>query len=141
MLPPVLKYGVTFEAHPQNTLAPFDSATGELKGFVIRDFGGLRLHAETLLSSLASSNPEEPSSPYTADPSSSLPPLSSLTGILDHTSALACALAEDVYIRVCNTAIINHLQGLIRALRLYCDGTPWEVVKKRLRSMRRGDMS
>lgn len=47
-LPPALVNGVAFEAHGQNTLARFDRKTGELKGFVIRDFGGVKVHNETL---------------------------------------------------------------------------------------------
>jgi siderophore synthetase component len=48
-LPPALKNGVAFEAHGQNTLARFDKKTGQLKGFVIRDFGGIKVHRPTLL--------------------------------------------------------------------------------------------
>lgn len=47
-LPPCLENGVAFEAHGQNTLARFDRKTGVLKGFVIRDFGGVKVHNETL---------------------------------------------------------------------------------------------
>jgi siderophore synthetase component len=47
-LTPAYKYGFAFEAHGQNTLARFDRATGQLVGFVIRDFGGVKAHQETL---------------------------------------------------------------------------------------------
>ncbi|CAO3598813.1 unnamed protein product [Absidia cylindrospora] len=50
-LPPALNNGVAFEAHGQNTLARFDKKTGLLKGFVIRDFGGVKVHRETLVKS------------------------------------------------------------------------------------------
>jgi siderophore synthetase component len=44
-LPPILEDGVAFEAHPQNTIARFSlAAPHELRGFVIRDFGGLHVH-------------------------------------------------------------------------------------------------
>jgi hypothetical protein len=48
-LPPVITNGVIFEIHPQNTLARFDIQTRELKGFVIRDFCGVRIHPSTLI--------------------------------------------------------------------------------------------
>ncbi|RUS28791.1 IucC family-domain-containing protein [Jimgerdemannia flammicorona] len=47
-LPPCLHNGFAFEAHPQNVLARFDRVTGQLRGFVVRDFAGVRLHQETL---------------------------------------------------------------------------------------------
>lgn len=50
-LPPALVNGVAFEAHGQNTLARFDKKTGLLKGFVIRDFGGVKVHRESLIKS------------------------------------------------------------------------------------------
>jgi siderophore synthetase component len=50
-LPPVLHNGVAFECHPQNCVARFDLKTKELKGFIIRDFGGLRVHRESLRAS------------------------------------------------------------------------------------------
>lgn len=39
---------MAFEAHGQNTMCRFDRKTGELKGFVVRDFGGVKVHNETL---------------------------------------------------------------------------------------------
>lgn len=47
-LPPCIHNGVAFEAHGQNTLARFDIKTKKLLGFVIRDFGGIKVHQETL---------------------------------------------------------------------------------------------
>ncbi len=48
----MLQDGVAFEAHPQNAVARFSLAPPhELRGFIIRDFGGLRVHPPTLLAS------------------------------------------------------------------------------------------
>ncbi|CAG8541784.1 5726_t:CDS:2 [Diversispora eburnea] len=49
-LPPALDNGFSFEAHPQNVLARFNDT--KLNGFVIRDFGGVRFHQETLRKSI-----------------------------------------------------------------------------------------
>ncbi|KAF8581292.1 hypothetical protein K439DRAFT_1414494 [Ramaria rubella] len=147
VLPPVLRHGVAFEAHPQNTLARFDSETGALKGFVVRDFGGVRVHAATLLASLApssSSSPQDaphtdttgPSTPHThtTDPTAStLPPLTSLTGIIDPTHSILAPSLADVYTRLYHTVVHNHLQQLIRVLGLHYDGTGWGVLRRRLR--------
>ncbi|TFL04150.1 hypothetical protein BDV98DRAFT_361879 [Pterulicium gracile] len=52
-LPPMIHNGVASECHPQNTLARFDMKTGQLLGFIIRDFGGIRVQWYTArLSSL-----------------------------------------------------------------------------------------
>jgi siderophore synthetase component len=42
-----LRYGIGVEAHQQNTLVHYSGA-GALKGFVLRDFGGIRIHEESL---------------------------------------------------------------------------------------------
>jgi siderophore synthetase component len=48
----MLEDGVAFEAHPQNTIARFSLASPhQLRGFVIRDFGGICVHPPTLLAS------------------------------------------------------------------------------------------
>lgn len=107
-LPSVLHNGVAFECHPQNCLARFDIVTKELRGFIIRDFGGLRVHPETLKAS---------------------------TGVdLEfHTghSIIADDL-DDVYTRMYHTVFHNHLQQLIRVLGLHYNGRGWEVVREHL---------
>ena len=40
--------GIAFECHPQNCLARFDLKTKELRGVVIRNLEGVRIHPETL---------------------------------------------------------------------------------------------
>jgi siderophore synthetase component len=50
-LPPAFVNGFSFEAHLQNVLARFDPKSGELVGFVVRDFGGIKHHQDTLFES------------------------------------------------------------------------------------------
>lgn len=110
-LPSVLHNGVAFECHPQNCLARFDLATKELRGFIIRDFGGLRVHTETLKAT---------------------------TGVelefLDGHSIIADDL-DDVYTRMYHTVFHNHLQQLIRVLGLHYNGRGWEVVRHHLNEL------
>jgi siderophore synthetase component len=109
-LPPMLQDGVAFEAHPQNTVARFSLAPPhELRGFVIRDFGGLRVHPPTLLAS---------------------------TGVaLDVVSghSIVAETLDDVYTRMYHTMIHNHLQQLVRVLGLHYNGKGWEVIRVRVR--------
>ncbi|KAF9524861.1 hypothetical protein CPB83DRAFT_860608 [Crepidotus variabilis] len=44
----LVKNGVAFEAHAQNVLAKYDITSKEVRTFVIRDMGGLRVHPPTL---------------------------------------------------------------------------------------------
>ncbi|GAB1218113.1 hypothetical protein ATERTT37_007364 [Aspergillus terreus] len=48
LLPPLVHHGIGLEAHGQNILARVCHDTGEIKGFAVRDFGGIRLHTPTL---------------------------------------------------------------------------------------------
>lgn len=111
VLPCLMQNGVGFECHPQNCIARFDLNTKELLGFVIRDFGGLRVHRATLKAS---------------------------TGVdLDvHTghSVIANDL-EDVYTRSYHALIHNHLQQLIRILGLHYNGLGWKVVRNHLEEL------
>ncbi|KAF8633216.1 hypothetical protein AX15_001452 [Amanita polypyramis BW_CC] len=107
-LPSVINNGVAFECHPQNCLARFDLKSKELRGFIIRDFGGLRVHPSTLYAT---------------------------TGIkLDclRGHSIVAPDLDDVYIRMYHTVIQNHLQQLIRVLGLHHNGRGWEVVRKHL---------
>ena len=111
--PPLLIDGVGFEAHPQNTLIRISSNanTPRILGFVIRDFGGIRVHPETLRKS---------------------------TGIelesyaIPGHSVIANTI-EDVYVRMYHTVFHNHLQQLIRVLGLHYSGKGWDIVRKCLR--------
>ncbi|KAF6754534.1 IucC family-domain-containing protein [Ephemerocybe angulata] len=108
-LPPVLKNGVAFECHPQNCVARFDATTKELKGFIIRDFGGIRVHPPTLKET---------------------------TGVdldfIEGHSIIAPDL-DDVYTRLYHTVFHNHFQQLIRVLDLHYNGRGWAIVRKKLK--------
>ncbi|KAJ7650717.1 IucC family-domain-containing protein [Roridomyces roridus] len=110
-LPPVLHNGVGFECHPQNCVARFDIKTKELLGFIIRDFGGLRVHRESLRAS---------------------------TGVeLDFLEghSIIAEDNDDVYERMYHTVMHNHLQQLIRVLGLHYSGVGWALVRKHLKAV------
>ncbi|KAF9000708.1 IucC family-domain-containing protein [Cyathus striatus] len=108
-LPPMMKNGVAFECHPQNCVARFDIKSKELKGFIIRDFGGIRVHPGTL---------------YTT------------TGVkMDYVEghSIIGSTMDDVYTRMYHTIIHNHFQQLIRVLQLHYNGRGWSLVRQRLK--------
>ncbi|KAH9987280.1 IucC family-domain-containing protein [Russula compacta] len=109
-LPPMLQDGIAFEVHPQNTIARFSlTAPYELRGFIIRDFGGLRVHPPTLLAS---------------------------TGVALDVSpghSIVAETLDDVYTRMYHNMIHNHFQQLVRVLGLHYNGKGWQVIRPRLR--------
>ena len=106
----MLQDGVAFEAHPQNTVARFSLAPPhELCGFVIRDFGGLRVHPQTLLASTGV-------------------PLDVFPG-----HSIVAETLDGVYTRMYHAMIHNHLQQLVRVLGLHYNGKGWQVIRVRLR--------
>ncbi|TFK28165.1 hypothetical protein FA15DRAFT_584786 [Coprinopsis marcescibilis] len=109
-LPTVLYNGVGFECHPQNCVARFDIQTKELIGFIIRDFGGIRVHPPTLKET---------------------------TGVdidfIEGHSIISPDL-DDVYTRMYHTVFHNHLQQLIRVLDLHYNGKGWALVRAQLRA-------
>ena len=107
-LPPCLENGVAFEAHGQNTLARFDRKTGELKGFVIRDFGGVKAHKETVLKTTGEELDMMPESCIEAQ-------------TLDEVSKL-----------LYHTLFHCQFQRLIRVLDLHYNGVGWEIVRNRM---------
>lgn len=48
VLVPAITLGIAFEAHQQNSVLRVCKTTGEIKGFAIRDYGGIRMHRPTL---------------------------------------------------------------------------------------------
>ncbi|KAJ6570144.1 IucC family-domain-containing protein [Mycena vulgaris] len=109
LIPPTLHNGVVFEAHAQNCLLRFDVATGALLGFVVRDLGGLRIHAPTLNASLGTD-------------------FEFLPGHCVVTSTL-----EETYPKFYHTLIHNHLQRLIRLLGMHYNGVGWEMLRGHLK--------
>lgn len=104
----MLHNGVAFECHPQNCVARFDLQTKELKGFIIRDFGGLKVHPETLKST---------------------------TGVeLDFMAghSIVAGTLDAVYTRMYHTIVHNNFQQLIRVLGLHYNGLGWKIVREQL---------
>ncbi|GMG04741.1 unnamed protein product [Aspergillus oryzae var. brunneus] len=48
VLPPLVQYGIGLEGHGQNLVVRVCRQTGQIKGFAVRDFGGVRMHVPTL---------------------------------------------------------------------------------------------
>jgi len=109
-LPPMLMNGVGFEAHPQNTVARFSrESPPRLLGFIIRDFGGLRVHEPTLLASTGVKLDAAP----------------------EHS--IRAVSLDDVYTRMYHTVVHNHFQQLLRVLDVHHSGKGWGVVRQCLR--------
>lgn len=84
----------------------FDRKTGELKGFVIRDFGGVKVHNETLKSTC---------------------------GVELDVLPDSCVVAntrEECYKLLYHTLFHSQLQRLIRVLGLHHNGRGWDMVRK-----------
>jgi len=110
-LPPCINNGVAFEAHGQNTLARFDLKTKKLAGFVIRDFGGIKAHQETLMKSC---------------------------GVKLDVLPDSCVVAEEldeVYKLLYHTLIYGHLHRLIRVLGFHYDGRGWAMLRQHLNNI------
>ena len=110
-LPSMLHNGVAFECHLQNCLARFDMATKELRGFVVRDFGGVRIHLDTLKKT-------------TGVEMEFLPGHSIIANDLD-----------DVYTVMYNAMFHNHLQRFIRVLGLHYNGRGWTTARELLEEL------
>ena len=108
VVPPLLRNGVGFEAHPQNMLLRFSRSTLTPTGFIMRDLGGLCVHPPTLSAS-------------TGCKFAFLP---------EHF--VVASTPEEAATEIYYTLILNHLQRLARVLRLHSDGSAWSVVRTHL---------
>ncbi|KAF4613986.1 hypothetical protein D9613_007630 [Agrocybe pediades] len=111
LIPALVKNGVAFEAHAQNVLLRFDIATKQLRGFIIRDLGGLRIHPATLCKSVGVD-------------------FRFLPGHCVATQTL-----EEIFPKFYHTFIHNHIQRLIRLLGFHHNGRGWEMVREHMSSM------
>ncbi|KAJ1907481.1 hypothetical protein LPJ81_000734 [Coemansia sp. IMI 209127] len=107
-LPPILAHGFAFEAHPQNTLVRVDIASGRIRGFVVRDFGGIMVHEASFQRSTGRECPMLPG---------------------NSTSARSLA---DVYDVAYHTLIQCQINRLVRALGLHYSGRGWAIVREEL---------
>lgn len=108
-VPPLINNGVAFEAHGQNTMVRFNRKTGELKGFVIRDFGGIKAHNETLKRTCGVELDVLPDSTVVAE------------------------TMEECYKLLYHTLFHSQFHRLIRVLDLHHNGRGWELVRKRFK--------
>ncbi|KAK3836833.1 MAG: IucC family-domain-containing protein [Linnemannia gamsii] len=113
-LVPLIEHGFSFEAHQQNTLVrltipqPGDNSPVYPSGFIVRDFGGVRVHQETLFKSTGMRVPVLPGNP------------NEVTDL------------KDAYTRLYHSLIQMHLHRLIRALDLHYSGQGWLIVRTKL---------
>ncbi|KAJ1933903.1 hypothetical protein FBU59_005873, partial [Linderina macrospora] len=105
-LPSIMNHGFAFESHPQNSLLRIDAVTGDIKGFIARDFGGIKVHRETFRKS---------------------------TGVDIDMLPDACTDAPvmyEVYDLAYHTLIQCQTHRLVRALELHYQGNGWAVVRE-----------
>ncbi|CAB4374654.1 unnamed protein product [Rhizophagus irregularis] len=110
-LPPVFVNGFSFEAHLQNVLARFDSKSGELVGFVVRDFGGIKHHQDTLFESIGER-----------------------VDVLEESFTEAKDFPE-VYKILYHTLILCNVHRFARALNLHYNGIGWDIVRKHFKQI------
>jgi len=107
VLQPALEYGIALEEHGQNMLVRVDKSTGEVKGFAVRDFGGIRIHMPTLHGK-------------------GYQLLSALPGSSSTTNE-----REEVWDILHHTIFNIHLNHLVQSLGLHGEGG-WTVVREEL---------
>ncbi|KIM99191.1 hypothetical protein OIDMADRAFT_56352 [Oidiodendron maius Zn] len=107
---PLLEYGIGLEAHGQNIVARICIKTLAIKGFAVRDFGGIRFHIPTLNSQGFFLN--------------SIPVGSAITSVN----------LRDVRDKVHHSLIQNHLGMLIVSLHLDEMGG-WAIVRDELKKV------
>ncbi|GBB83366.1 hypothetical protein RclHR1_01010007 [Rhizophagus clarus] len=110
-LPPAIVNGFSFEAHPQNVLARFDSKSGEIVGFVVRDYGGIKHHQDILFETTGER----------AD-------------VLKDNCTEAKNLQE-VYDVLYHTLILCTVQRFVRALHLHYNGIGWDITRKHFKQI------
>lgn len=108
LIPALIHNGVAFEAHAQNVLARFDLTTGDVKGFVIRDLGGLRIHPPTLRESTGTDFQFLPK------------------------HCVATNTLEEIFPKFYHTFVHNHIQRLARVLGLHYNGRAWEILREHM---------
>ncbi|KAF8942470.1 hypothetical protein BGZ52_012558, partial [Haplosporangium bisporale] len=113
-LVPLIEHGFAFEAHQQNTLVrlpipqPGDNSPVYPCGFIVRDFGGIKVHQETLFKSTGMRVPVLPGN---------------RCEVTDLKEAYTCLY---------HSLIQMHLHRLIRALDLHYSGQGWLIVRTKL---------
>lgn len=92
MLHPLINHGIALEAHHQNVVVRICRDTGRIKGFAIRDFGGVKFHKPTLRSQGFNLDWEIPGSLTLTDDLSSVWNITSHSLLQSHAASLLYAL-------------------------------------------------
>lgn len=110
----VYEYGFSFEAHQQNLLLRVKKNTDygyELAGLIVRDFGGIKVHQETLNSKIGMT-----------------------VSVLDNKASILADKLESVY-KVCYHTLFHcHLQQIFRSLGTHDNGKGWLFVRQHLKT-------
>jgi siderophore synthetase component len=115
ILPPLVDYGIGVEAHGQNLVARICRETGEVKGFAVRDFGGIRLYVPTLKKGVDFSSIPSGSAVMTDD-------------------------LHNIWSKVHHAAVQNHIGSLLSALGLD-KPSGWTIVRDTLSTVLKPDKS
>ncbi|KAG0333971.1 hypothetical protein BG000_008756, partial [Podila horticola] len=113
-LVPLIEHGFAFEAHLQNTLVrlpipqPGDDSPVYPCGFIVRDFGGIAVHQETLFKSTGMRVPALPGNRWEV------------------------ADLKEAYTRLYHSLIQMLLHRFIRALDLHYSGQGWLIIRTKL---------
>ncbi|PVV02397.1 hypothetical protein BB560_003150 [Smittium megazygosporum] len=108
-IPYILNFGFTFEAHQQNALLRVSaSPPHKITGFIVRDFGGVKIYQPKLWSAL-----------QIFDDNFMLP-----------DSFTDAESMEEVYKLAYHTMIQCNLYRLVRALDLHYSGIGWDIVRQ-----------
>ncbi|KKY34086.1 hypothetical protein UCDDA912_g05963 [Diaporthe ampelina] len=107
VIPPALVSGVALEAHGQNMLVRVNKSTKEVTGFVVRDFGGIKIHMPTLR--------ERGYTLYSALPD----------------SFVTTDVREEAWDILHHTLFNNNINHLIQSLGLHRSGG-WAIVREEL---------
>ncbi|KAI3400067.1 hypothetical protein diail_4605 [Diaporthe ilicicola] len=107
VIPPALESGVALEAHGQNMLVRVNKSTKEVTGFVVRDFGGIKIHMPTLR--------ERGYNLYSALPD----------------SFVTTDVREEAWDILHHTLFNNNINHLIQSLGLHRNGG-WAIVREEL---------
>ncbi|EAW21012.1 uncharacterized protein NFIA_061730 [Aspergillus fischeri NRRL 181] len=107
VLPPLVMYGIALEAHPQNIVLRVCRQSSELRGFAVRDWGGVRLHKSTLQNLGVQLPMVDTESPV-------------ITDDLDH-----------IWSRFHHAFLQNHVASVLVALGLETEGG-WAIVRGEL---------
>lgn len=107
VLRPLVDHGIGLEGHGQNLVARICLQTGKIKGFAVRDFGGVRIHVPTL---------EAKGVKFEAMP----PGSATMTDDL-----------HNVWSKVHHSLLQNHAGSLVSALDLETDGG-WTIVREEM---------